>query len=50
MRICENGVYRDATAEEIAAWEALRPQEPADPTLEDRVVDIESAIEKGMRL
>ena len=50
MRICENGVYRDATAEEAAAWEAMRPHEPEAHTLEDRVSDLESAIEKGMSL
>ena len=50
MRICENGVYRDATAEEVAAWEAMRPQDPGALTLEGRVADIESALEKGMRL
>lgn len=44
MRICENGVYRDATAEEIAAWEALRPQEPAAPTLEQRLAALEQAV------
>ena len=29
MRIYDNGVYRDATAEEIAAWEQEAAQQPA---------------------
>ena len=49
MRICENGVYRDATAAEAAAWEAMRPQQADAPTLEDRVAALEQALEEGLR-
>lgn len=26
VRVCENGIYRDATAEEIARMEAQKPE------------------------
>lgn len=32
MRICDNGVYRDATLEEIAAWEEAVANQPELPT------------------
>lgn len=43
MRICDNGVYRDATPEEIREWEKL--QESVNPgvlSLEQRVSDLEA--------
>lgn len=43
MRICENGIYRDMTAEEIAEMEKLATEAPApEPTAEERI----SALEK----
>lgn len=49
MVVCENGVYRDATAEEIATWENHPPIEFL-PTDSDRIDALESAIQKGMML
>ena len=46
MKICENGVMRDMTPEEIAELEALAAEAPApEPTAEDRLgkLDICSA-------
>lgn len=43
MRICENGIYRDMTPEEIAELEKLAAEAPApEPTAEERI----SALEK----
>ena len=49
MRILENGVYRDATAEEIAALEQEATQEPTvEPSLEERLAALEALLaEKG---
>ena len=42
MKICENGVYRDMTAEEIAELEKLATEMPApDPTPEERIAALE---------
>lgn len=42
MRICDNGIYRDATTEEIAAWEQLIADTPApEPTTEERIAALE---------
>ena len=42
MRICENGVYRDMTAEEIAELEKLATEMPApDPSPEERIAALE---------
>lgn len=42
MRICENGVYRDMTAEEIAELEKLAAEMPApDPSPEERIAALE---------
>lgn len=44
MRICENGVYRDMTAEEIAELEKLAAEAPApapEPTPEERIAALE---------
>lgn len=45
MRIYDNGVYRDATDAEVE--DIMNASYPADeePTLEDRVTDLESALE-----
>lgn len=42
MRICENGIYRDMTAEEIAEFENLAAEQPApEPTQEERIAALE---------
>ena len=44
MRICENGIYRDMTAEEIAELEKLAEEAPApalEPTPEERIAALE---------
>lgn len=42
MRICENGIYRDLTAEEIAELEKLTTEMPApEPTPEERIAALE---------
>ena len=43
MKICENGVIRDATAEEIAALERQIAEAPeAEATQEDRISELEA--------
>lgn len=45
MRICENGIIRDMTAEEVAELEALAAEAPApEPTAEDRLAALEAAM------
>ncbi len=42
MRICENGIYRDMTAKEVAELERLATEMPApEPTAEERIVALE---------
>lgn len=42
MRIYENGIYRDMTAEEIAEMEKLATEMPApEPTPEERIAALE---------
>nr|DAE08505.1 MAG TPA: API3 pepsin inhibitor-3 [Siphoviridae sp. ctD2Q91] len=42
MRICENGIYRDMTAEEIAELEKLAAEAPTPaPTPEERIAALE---------
>lgn len=42
MRICDNGVMRDMTPEEIAEWEQSMSEEPApEPTPEERIAALE---------
>lgn len=42
MRVCENGIYRDMTAEEIAELEKLAAEAPApEPTAEERIAALE---------
>lgn len=43
MRVYDNGKYRDATPEEIAAWEQSIADTPApEPTTEERIAALES--------
>lgn len=43
VKICENGVYRDMTAEEIAEFEKLAAEQPApEPTPEERIAALEN--------
>ena len=45
MRICDNGIYRDATPEEIAAWEQPIVDTPTpEPTTEERIAVLENSI------
>ena len=44
MKICENGIYRDMTAEEVAELEKLAAEAPAptpEPTPEERIAALE---------
>ena len=42
MRICENGIYRDMTAEEVAELEKLVAESPEpEPTPEERIAALE---------
>ena len=42
MRICENGIYRDMTPEEIEELEKLAAEAPApEPTAEERIAALE---------
>lgn len=42
MKICENGIYRDMTADEIAELEKLAAEQPApEPTSEERIAALE---------
>ena len=43
MRVYDNGIYRDATPEEIAAFEREAANAPApEPTAEERLAALES--------
>ena len=45
MKIYENGIYRNMTAEEIAELEALAAEQPApEPTPEERIATLEEAL------
>ena len=42
MKICENGIYRDLTVEEIAEFEKLATEQPTpEPTPEERIAALE---------
>ena len=42
MRIYENGIYRDLTAEEVSELEKLAAEQPApEPTPEERIAALE---------
>ena len=45
MKIYENGIYRNMTAEEIAELERLAAEQPApEPTAEERITVLEEAL------
>ena len=45
MKICENGIYRDMTAEEISALEQYMFDTPApEPTTEERIAALEEEL------
>ena len=45
MKICENGIIRSMTAEEVAELEKLAAEAPApEPTVEDRLTALEAAM------
>ena len=45
MKIYENGIYRDMTAEERAELERLAAEQPApEPTAEERIAVLEEAL------
>ena len=48
MRICENGIYRDMTPEEIAALKEQVEQfiENAKPTIEDEIAELKENLQK----
>lgn len=49
MKICENGIIRDMTAEEIAELEQLAAEQPApEPTPEERIAAAEAQIQAAM--
>lgn len=42
MKIYENGIYRDMTAEELAELEKMQSEAPAPtPTIEERMASVE---------
>lgn len=43
-KICENGIIREMTPEEIAELEALAQDEPMPPTEEERLEALESVV------
>ena len=45
MKICENGIIREMTPEEIAELEKLASEQPvAEPTAEERLAALEEAM------
>lgn len=45
-RICDNGIYRDMTAEEIAELEKMQSEAPeSEPTAEEQIADLKSRID-----
>ncbi len=49
--VWDNGILRDATAEELANWESMAEQTPAPvPTAEERLDALEAAIMRGVEL
>lgn len=46
MKICENGIVREMTAEEIAECEKMAAEIPApEPSLEDQVKELREALD-----
>lgn len=49
MKICENGIIREMTAEEIAELEAMAGEVPeAEPTAEERLASAEVKIQEAL--
>lgn len=49
MRVYDNGIYRDATAAELAELETMgQAQPPISPTEAERLSALENAIERGL--
>lgn len=48
MRVCKNGIYRDATPEEIAEMEALAAEAPPEPTDAEKIAALLAAIKGGL--
>ena len=44
MRVCENGVYRDATPEEIAEFERIQKENKPPETPEARIAALEGEL------
>ena len=45
MRVYDNGIYRDMTAEELAAWQQSMSDTPApEPTTEERIAALEEQL------
>ena len=45
MKVCENGIIREMTPEEVAEFEALAQEAPMpEPTAEERLEAIEAAV------
>ncbi len=44
MRICENGVYRDATTAEVFALEQVQEEVPDEMTMEERLTALEKLV------
>lgn len=45
MRVYDNGIYRNATADELAELERLASElPPPEPTPEERIADLEEAL------
>lgn len=45
MKVYDNGIYRDMTPEEIAAWEQAMSEAPApEPTPEERIAALEEQL------
>ena len=44
MRVCENGIYRDATPEEIAEFERMHNAPQPNPTTDERVAALEEEL------
>nr|DAD75558.1 MAG TPA: hypothetical protein [Siphoviridae sp. ctM7c3] len=49
MRVCKDGVCRDATPEEMAEMEALAAEPPTEPTPDEKIAALLAAIEGGIK-
>ena len=51
MRILDNGIYRDATPDEVAALEKEVTQQPApEPTTDERIAALEEELKAAKNL